>query len=156
MSNNSDFSSNASSELNKKGSNNNMSTSLMSHDSYVHYNVGKLRKKDNLLKVFAFLLVLLLVLLAIFITLYFHTVVKVGSAARKASKTTDTDDTTSRKKGGNRDSLNEGGEGEGGKVVCVGDDCSQDNGRTCNNKECVKISARKCRIWHAKWSCMSV
>ena len=77
LSNGSDFSSNGSSDLrNKKGSNNNMTSSLMSHDSYVHYHVDKIQKKDNMLKVFAFLLVFLLVLLAVFVTLYFHTVVK--------------------------------------------------------------------------------
>lgn len=123
LSNGSDFSSNGSSDLNnKKGSNNNMTSSLMSHDSYVHYHVDKIRKKDNMLKVFAFLLVLLLVLLAIFVTLYFHTVVKY------------TKDT-------NSDNNNKTHGASGGTVICKNGKCHEKG--TCNNKECVKISSRK-------------
>ena len=133
LSNGSDFSSNGSSDLqNKKGSNNNMTSSLMSHDSYVHYHVDKIRKKDNMLKVFAFLLVLLLVLLAIFVTLYFHTVVKY---------TKDTNSSDNNKTHG------AAGMSEGGTVICKGGKCNKTPEKgvqgTCNNKECVKISARK-------------
>ena len=130
LSNGSDFSSNGSSDLhNKKGSNNNMTSSLMSHDSYVHYHVDKIRKKDNMLKVFAFLLVLLLVLLAIFVTLYFHTVVKY------------TKDTSASNKTHGAAGMSEGGS----TVICKGGKCDKTPSEegTCNDKECVKISARE-------------
>jgi hypothetical protein len=78
LSNGSGFSndSDVKSPLNTKNDNNNhhnnhnMTSSLMSHDSYVRLNTKRLRKKENQLKLFIFIALFLFILLVLFITLY--------------------------------------------------------------------------------------